>query len=121
MAARYETKQEECEQKAEPLVPLVMRNSARPRKACVICWAVPSFKCCACMSARYCGADCQRRAWQKHKPDCQQMQSLGMPVLRGHNDYAFAEHPDSVDYPIIPRRTPLPILECEDEPIEEAN
>jgi hypothetical protein len=63
-----------------PVVPLVMLQRARPRKACVMCWTQPSKKCEGCMSARYCSRKCQLRAWPKHKPDCLQMQTILVPL-----------------------------------------
>jgi hypothetical protein len=83
------------------------QGGARPRKACVICWAEPTFKCSSCKAVRYCGRKCQVRAWRKHKSDCGQM--LGE---------LHEEHPT------VPRVTPLSILrggyECvlEEEPEE---
>jgi hypothetical protein len=51
------------------------------------------------MSARYCGLKCQRQAWKKHKPDCQQMQALLMPGLRDeHGKIGSVAEPEvSVD------------------------
>jgi len=43
----------------------------QPSTVCSACAASPAtFLCARCDSARYCGADCQKAAWKKHKLSC---------------------------------------------------
>jgi hypothetical protein len=43
---------------------------------CLGCGATRKLKTCArCKVARFCGAECVRRAWAEHKPHCQRWEA----------------------------------------------
>ena len=48
--------------------PYEMRR--RPKKGCVVCWAITRKMCARCRSVRYCSKECQAEAWPLHKDHC---------------------------------------------------
>lgn len=50
---------------------LCINESVRTARHCDHCGAAGAIKLCSrCMRARYCGAECQRAKWKKHKACC---------------------------------------------------
>jgi hypothetical protein len=52
-------------------------HSARLQACCALCRKLTETKACGrCHFTRYCGADCQRRDWARHKKECMAPQPL---------------------------------------------
>jgi MYND finger len=51
-------------------------NECQPRNItgrvlqCVVCSAISTAVCSRCAFTRYCGVDCQRQDWERHKQEC---------------------------------------------------
>ena len=49
---------------------------ATTTSTCAVCHGEGKFKCSKCKSIAYCGADCQKKHWAKHKLVCGKFNSL---------------------------------------------
>ena len=68
------------DQDGEDLWGLVVKD--RPDRACVLCWKTPGLLCPRCRAVRYCGRDCQHKAWKYHEKDCNQMTNAPFRLRR---------------------------------------
>ena len=68
---------------------------------------VVSLKACkACMSVRYCNADCQRNHWPTHKKECKQR------AAELHDEALFKDPPTKEDCPICFIPMPQKLICC---------
>ena len=55
----------------------------QPLPCCSTCnkASTEMFSCYCCKGVAYCGPECQRKGWPKHKTECKQIQKLYWPCL----------------------------------------
>jgi len=60
-----------------PLGPLSMKDIGSLTKdvGCVICGKAGAAKCSGCQTVSYCGKECQRIDWKRHKPACRSLET----------------------------------------------
>ena len=39
-------------------------------KVCILCLEPSKLKCSRCLTAQYCGKECQKKDWKVHKNNC---------------------------------------------------
>ncbi|KDQ21035.1 hypothetical protein BOTBODRAFT_142402 [Botryobasidium botryosum FD-172 SS1] len=60
-----------------PIGPLTMKDIGSLTKdvGCIVCGRTVVSKCSSCQTVSYCGKECQRTDWKRHKPACRSLET----------------------------------------------